>query len=149
MSNSQFLDERERVKFYRVCTVLYLLTLVTLSGMHMYRQFVLGQPTEAWNDIAMLLTVNVILFLGALLFTLGRFNPLQVNPRHLIMGYVGFVLLGLAFTVFKYSVLLDQAVTWSHVWEYLLIIVKVTGILVLLWGVIAYLGHRRLESQLE
>ena len=44
-------DEREVHTFQRICTVMYLLTILVLMVIQFYRQFVLGQPQEAWNDI--------------------------------------------------------------------------------------------------
>ena len=46
------LDERERNVYHNLITVLYFITIAALTGMQLYRQFVLGQPTEQWNDIA-------------------------------------------------------------------------------------------------
>jgi hypothetical protein len=142
-------DEREMAVFRRVCTVLYFITLYTLIGIQLYRQFVLGQPQEEWNDIAVLISFNVIVLLGSGLYLIGAINPRKIKLPYIIAGYLGFVLLGLAFTIFKYTVLLDQILTLVQIREYFLIVLKISGLLVLLWGILAYLGSRRLEKQIE
>ena len=143
------LDERERNVYRNFITVLYLITLVALIGMQLYRQFVLGQPTEQWNDIALLITFNVLFLLGGGLYLSGTVNPKKIKTRYIVIGYAAFVLLGLVFTIFKYSVLLKQKVGLDQIWEYILIIIPITAILAIGWGLLAYLGHRRIEKQLE
>ena len=143
------LDERERNVYRNFITVLYFITLVALIGMQLYRQFVLGEPTEQWNDIALLITFNVLFLLGGGLYLSGTVNPKKIKTRYIVIGYAAFVLLGLVFTIFKYSVLLKQKVGLDQIWEYILIIIPITAILAIGWGLLAYLGHRRIEKQLE
>jgi len=143
------LDERDKDIFRNVCTTLYLLTLFTLIGIQLYRQFVLHQPTEDWNDIALLITFNVIVLLGAVLYLSGTVNPKGIKLGYLIAGYIGFVLLGFAFTVFKYTVLLEQEISMSEVIDYLVTVLIISGILLLSWGILAYFGSRRIEKQID
>ena len=143
------LDERERNVYRNFITVLYFITLVALIGMQLYRQFVLGEPREQWNDIALLITFNVLFLLGGGLYLSGTVNPKKIKTRYIVIGYAAFVLLGLVFTIFKYSVLLKQKVGLDQIWEYILIIIPITAILAIGWGLLAYLGHRRIEKQLE
>lgn len=142
-------DERELNTFRNICTAMYILTIVGLIGIVNYRQFVLGQPHQQWDDIAMLMTMNVIVFLGSVLYLTGTVNPKKIKTGYLIAGYAGFVLLGLAFTIFKYSVLLGQEVGLTQVREYLLTVIIISGILLLVLGMLAYLGNRRIEKQIE
>ena len=143
------LDERERNVYRNFITILYFITLVALIGMQLYRQFALDQPNEQWNDIALLITFNVLFLLGGGLYLSGTVNPKKIKTRHIVIGYAAFVLLGLMFTIFKYSVLLEQKVGLDQIWEYILIIIPITAALVIGWGLLAYLGHRRIEKQLE
>jgi hypothetical protein len=143
------LDEREMNVFRRVCTTLYIITLFSLIGMQLYRQFVLSQSHQEWEDIAILITVNVVVLLGSLLYLGGGFNPKKIRLRYLIAGYLGFVLVGLVFTIYKYAVLLKQTVGLTEILEYFCIVLVISGILFLGWGVIAYLGSRRLDRQIE
>ena len=143
------LDERERNVYSNFITVLYFITLVALIGMQLYRQFALDQPNEQWNDIALLITFNVLFLLGGVLYLSGNVNPKKIKTRYIVIGYAAFVLLGLLFTIFKYSILLEQKVGLDEIWEYILIITPITAILAVGWGLLAYLGHRRIEKQLE
>ena len=143
------LDERERSVFRDLISVLYFLTLAALIGMQLYRQFVLGQPTEQWNDIAMLITLNVLFLLGGGLYLSGSVNLKKLKPIYVVIGYVSFVLLGLLFTIFKYAVLLGQEVGLQQVWDYLLIILPITAVLAIGWGLSSYLGYRRMGKKIE
>ncbi len=143
------LDERERTVFRNLITVFYFITLAVLIGMQLYRQFVLGQPAEQWNDIALLITFNVLFLLGGGLYLSGTINLKKIKTRYIVIGYAAFVLFGLLFTIFKYAVLLGQDVGLDQVWDYVLIILPITAVLVIGWGLLGYLGHRRMEKQLE
>jgi hypothetical protein len=143
------LDERERNVYRDLITVLYFVTLAVLIGMQLYRQFVLGQPSEQWNDIALLITFNVLFLLGGGLYLSGTINLKKMKTRYIVIGYAAFVLFGLLFTIFKYAVLLGQDVGLDQVWNYTLIILPITAVLVVGWGLLGYLGHRRMEKHLE
>jgi heme/copper-type cytochrome/quinol oxidase subunit 3 len=150
MSKRPFvLDERDRNVYRNLTTVLYFITLVVLIGMQLYRQFVLGQPSEQWNDLALLITFNVLFLLGGGLYLSGRINLKKIKTRYLVIGYATFVLLGLLFTIFKYAVLRGQDVGLDQVWNYFLIILPITAVLVIGWGLLGYLGYRRIEEQIE
>jgi hypothetical protein len=150
MLKSRFsFDEREKNLLRSICTVLYAITLFALIGIQLYRQFVLHQPRQDWNDIAILISVNAIILLGSGLYLSGAINPKRIKLHYLIAGYAGFVLFGLAFTIFKYAVLLEQAITMRQVGEYFLIVLGISGVLVLMWGILAYLGSRRIDKQIE
>jgi hypothetical protein len=117
--------------------------------MQLYRQFVLGQPPEQWNDIALLITFNVLFLLGGGLFLSGAVEVKKIKVRYFVVGYAAFVIFGLLFTIFKYAVLLGQDVGIVQVWNYMLIILPITAVLMVGWGLLAYLGYRRMEDQLE
>jgi len=106
--NKRFLklDEREIRVIRKVSSVLYVLTLYSLIGIQLYRQFALQQPSREWNDIAILISFNVIVWIGSLLYLSGDVNLKAVRIRYLIGGFIGFLIIGLAFTIFKYTVLL-------------------------------------------
>jgi len=108
IKHSFTLDERGKRILRQTSTILYIITIYSLIGFQLYRQFVLNQPSEEWNDIALIISFNVIVWIGSLLYLSGVVNPKAVKLRYIIIGFTGFVLLGFAFTIFKYSVLLDQ-----------------------------------------
>ena len=142
-------DERELNTFRKVCTTMYLITLFALMGIVSYRQFVLEQPHQQWNDIAMLMTINVIVVLGSFLYLTGSINPVKIKIRYLIAGYVSFVLLGFAFTIFKYAILEGLNVDLAFAFDNLITILVISGLLVLAWGLLAFFGNRRLENKIK
>jgi hypothetical protein len=143
------LDERDLNNFRKICTTLYLITIYSLIGILSYRQFVLNQPNEEWNDIAILLTINILATLGAYLYFTGGVDIRKFKLRHMLIGFAGFVVVGLAFTIIKYAVILGQSISWVDVWDYLWIVVKISGLLALGLGLLAYLGSRRIEKRIE
>jgi len=150
MSKRYFIfDEREVTTFLKLCTILYIITLFSLMIMQLYRQFVLEQPQREWNDIAMVITVNVLVILGSVLYLTGSVNPKKIKLRYILAGYGGFVLIGFLFTIFKYTVLLGEDLTLKQVADYFWTVLVISGILVLVWGLLAYLGSRRIEKQIE
>ena len=143
------LDERGINIFRKICTTLYFITLYSLIGVHLYRQFVLHQPSREWNDIAIIITFNVIVLLGSVLYLIGNVNPKKIKLCYIIAGYLGFFLIGFAFTIFKYTVLLGQELSLKQVLNCFFIDLRISGILVIVLGILAYLGSRRIEEQIE
>ena len=141
------LDERNVMVILRVSGVMYYLTLMALIATLLYRQFVLDQPLEAYQDIANILTVNVLVFLGLILY-LGGITPPRMTIRSVVALYLGFVALGFAFTIFKYTVLLGETLSPGMFLENLLIVSAICGILVLVWALLAYLGSQRIEKKI-
>ena len=141
-------DEREANTFRLLCTIMYLITIFSLVVIQLYRQFVLHQPQEDWNDIAMLLSANILVLLGLTLYLTGAINPRKIKLRHLLGGYTLFVLVGFLFTIFKYTVLLDQDLDMAQVWDSLSTAVIISGILAFALGLLAYLGNRRIDQQI-
>lgn len=141
-------DERENRIVRQISTILYIITLFSLIGFQLYRQFVLNQVSEEWNDIAILISFNVIVWLGSLLYLSGVVNPKVVRMRYILIGFSGFVMLGLAFTVFKYSVLLGQTLSMRQILDSFFIVVKISALLVVFLGSLAYLGNRMMEKRL-
>lgn len=141
-------DEREANTFRSLCTIMYLITIFSLVVIQLYRQFVLHQPQEDWNDIAMLLSANILVLLGLTLYLTGAINPRKIKLRHLLGGYALFVLVGFLFTIFKYTVLLGQDLDMAQVWDSLSTVVIISGILAFALGLLAYLGNRRINQQI-
>ncbi len=150
MSRRRFnLDERGTSIVRRISTVLYIFTLYALIGIQLYRQFVLHQPRKDWQDIAVIITINAIAWIGSLLYLSGVINPTKIKPAHLLVGYLSFVLIGFLFTIFKYTVLLGQALELGEVLDYLFIVIKVSAGLLIVWALLAYIGSKRIEKQIE
>ena len=62
------MDERNKLVAYRVIAIMYLLTILSIQGIVMYRQFALDQDIHDFEDIAVILTVNVVFLISALLY---------------------------------------------------------------------------------
>jgi len=142
------LDERGNRIVRKISTILYIITLFSLIGFQLYRQFVLNQASEEWNDIAILISFNVIAWLGSLLYLSGVVNPKVVKMRYILVGFSGFVMLGLAFTVFKYSVLLDQTLSMRQILDSFFMVLKISALLAVFLGSLAYFGNRMMEKRL-
>ena len=140
------LDERNIDSIRKVCTVMYGVTMVLLALTVFYRQFALGQATHEFEDIAVILTSNVVVGLGAILYFGGVALP-QLSPRALATGYLAFVLFGFGFTVFKYTVLLDQPMDAGALWANFLTVATICALLTGIYVLAAYLGGRRIEKQ--
>lgn len=144
MSNKGFaLDERNRSVIGKIATILYFFTIYFLVGDMLYRQFVLHQSPQQFEDIAVLVTINVLSFI-ALVFFFGGVSVGKVSFSKLIVGYILFVIVGLGFTVFKYrrqpfDFLVDKAV----------IVVTISAALFALVTLVAYIGKQKIERSIE
>jgi hypothetical protein len=143
------LDERGNRIVRQISTILYIITLYSLIGSQLYRQFILDQPSEEWNDIAILISFNVIVWLGALLYLSGVVDPKTVRLRYLIIGFAGFVIVGVAFTIFKYSVLLEQTLSMRQILGSIFTVIKISALLTGFWALLAYLGNKRMEKRIS
>ncbi|MBT4483905.1 MAG: hypothetical protein HOC71_09535 [Candidatus Latescibacteria bacterium] len=143
MSTGFKLDERNSAVIGKICTILYAFTIYFLIGDVLYREFALHQSPKQFHDIAALITGNVLVFITLLLYY-GGVNVGKISFRYVVVGYVLFVSLGMAFTVFKYrlnnlSAILDKAV----------IVVTICSIMVIVAVTVAYIGRRRIDRQIE
>ena len=144
MSRNGFgLDERNRAILGRICTILYIVTIYFLVGDIFYRQIVLHQTPEQFEDIAALMTVNVFAFIGLMLYfggvSIGRFSFTK-----LFAGYLAFLALGMGYIAVKYwgrpaSFLIDKAV----------IVFTICTIIVAVASLVGYLGSRKIEKNME
>ena len=62
------MDERNKLIAYKVCTIMYLLTIFALQCIVIYRQFALGQNINDFEDFAIVMTINSLVLIGALLY---------------------------------------------------------------------------------
>ena len=150
MSRKPFnIDERTIKTILKICATLYVITIYSLIGVMSYRQYVLHQAVREFEDMAIIVSFNVVAMIGSALYFVGGFAIKKTRLRWIIAGYVGFVLIGFAFTIFKYTVLLDQELSLNQVVSYFFTVLKITGLLAIVWCLIAYLGNRRIEKQIE
>lgn len=144
MSKKGFrLDERNRAILGKICTILYVLTIYFLLGDMLYRQFALHQTPEQFEDIAALTTGNVLLFIALALFYSGV-NVGKFSLGKIILGYLLFVVLGIAFTAFKYGVW-----TFDFILDKSVIVVTISAVLFITGVALASLGKWRIERDLK
>lgn len=137
-SNLQ-IDERSATVFRKICTRMYLITIVLLWLDVLYRFFWLDQPVTGFIDIAVLLTINVVFAIGAILYFGGVTIP-RFRASFVAIFYVFSVVAGTAFWLAK-----DSTAFLSK----LLIVAAISGIFILLYLLAAYLGTRTVDKDLE
>ena len=58
MKNNLIMDERTKQVAYKIIAIMYFLTFFALVGIILYRQFVLRQELNDYEDIAVIMTIN-------------------------------------------------------------------------------------------
>ena len=142
------MDERTAGIIGRICTTMYLVTMAMLIGVITYREFVLGQPISEFEDVAIIVTVNVLVGLAAGLYLIGLNLP-RPGLLVLVPVYLGFVALGFGFTMLKDAVFLHKEVDLGFALGKLQIVATICGLMVALYAAIAWLGHRRIEREIS
>lgn len=142
------LDERTVGTIQRICTTMYFVTIAMLIGAISYREFVIGQAVRQFEDMAVIVTFNVLVFIGAGLYLTGISLP-KLRPLVLVALYVAFVAVGFAFTMFKDAILLHKQVDLAFAVTKLRIVAIICGLMVVLYTLIAWLGHRRMEREIS
>jgi len=142
------MDERNKQIAYRIMSVMYLLTILTMQGIVIYRQFALGQELQEFEDIAILMTVNTLFLVSALLY-FGAIPIRKLKVKSILLIYLLLVVLGSLFTVVKYNVFGEAGLSFSQLFDKLIIVYAVTGIILLFFIIFSILGKRRMERELE
>jgi hypothetical protein len=141
-------DERGKEVVRRVCSTMYLLTLMALIGTMFFRQFVLRQPVSQFEDIAIIVTVNSLVLIVGVLY-LGGVVFQKFRLKHIITAYVTYVIVGFSFTFVKYRVLSTPPLSLRETFGMLSIVVIICGLITALFVLFAYLGKRRVDRELE
>ena len=136
------MDERTRIIIMRVCTTMYVLTLIALLIDILFRQFVLGQSSNSFNDIAMIYTFNVIILIGAILY-FGGVPFLKIRLKLVLALFIVLTVSGTVFTIIKYR-LTDPL---SIINKFGIIIAIIT-IFFLIWITAAFFGKRKMDKKL-
>lgn len=137
------IDERSASIFRKVCTALYLATVTTLWLDVLYRQLWLRQPVTEFLDLALILTLNVILAIAAILYSGGITVP-RIHTSLVALFYGVCVAAGTLFWIAK-----DPNGAQVPPLAKLLIIASVAAVFVVLYLFAAWLGTRNAEKQLE
>jgi len=136
-------DERQLDQFKTICTRLYLITMTVVWAVVMYRSLILGQETEQYEDLAILMTANVLVFICANLYSLG-IPAGRISARVVAFVYLGFVALGIIFVSWKY-----RGMGLAFLLDKYLIVAAICAILVVIYWIATLLGGRHLEKQLS
>ena len=140
-------DERSRGIAFQVMSFMYLFTILFMMGILIYRQFILMQPVEQYEELAMLFTVNVIFIIsGFLYYGILPINRLSISK--ILAGYLAFIILGFLSTYIKYTFLVEFPLSFGKILDKLFIIIVICGLFVLFFTLFAYLGKKKLEKEL-
>ena len=142
------MDERNKQIAYKVISIMYFLTILAMQGIVLYRQFALGQDYRDFEDIAIIMTVNSIFLISALLY-FGAVPIQKLKIKNILLMYLVFVLLGSLFTYAKYNIFQRPGLSFSQLFDKLIIIVSIIGLLMGFWIVLSLLAKRRIEKELE
>ncbi len=142
------MDERSKLVAYKVIAVMYFLTIIALQGISLYRQFVLNQSIHDFEDIAIVLTVNSLFLITALLF-FGAIPIQKIKIKYILLGYAAIVVAGTLFTYAKYNIFQSPGLSIQELFNKLIIIFTISGLIVLFWVIFTILGKRKIDKKLE
>jgi heme/copper-type cytochrome/quinol oxidase subunit 3 len=142
------MDERNKLIAYKVATIMYLLTILAMQGIVIYRQFALGQDISDFEDIAIIMTINSLFLISALLY-FGAIQIRRLKIKSILLIYIIMVILGSIFTYVKYNVFQSPGLTTEQLLHKLIIIASIIGIILGCWILLSLLGKKRIEKELE
>lgn len=135
-------DERAQSTTRYAAAIWLGVTQVLLAGVVFYRLYVLGQPDEQIRDFQAVLTISIFGYLALQLF-LGGVMPLPTWKGAILMYAI------LAGTITVVCLLIygwPEAAEWTNTWLPALL---GPAILIGAYMLVAYLGHRRIDRQIE
>ena len=142
------MDERNKKIAYKVIAVMYFLTIISMQGIVLYRQFALGQEISDFEDIAILMTVNSLFLISALIY-FGALPIRKLKIKNIILYYLILVVMGSAFTYLKYNVFQSPGLSFEQLFDKLIIIISIIGLIMGFWILLTYLGKKRIEKEIE
>ena len=142
------MDERNKQIAYKVISIMYFLTIFAMQGIVIYRQFALGQDLGDFEDIANIMTVNSRFHISAL-FYFGAIPIRKLKAKSIIFSYLVFVILGSLFTYFKYNIFQKAGLSYEQLFNKLIIVFTIIGLLMGFWILLSYMGKRRIDKELE
>jgi magnesium-transporting ATPase (P-type) len=142
------MDERNKKIAYKVIAVMYFLTIISMQGIVLYRQFALGQTMSDFEDIAILMTINSLFLISALIY-FGALPIRKLKIKNIILYYLILVVMGSAFTYLKYNVFQSPGLSFKQLFDKLIIIISIIGLIMGFWILLTYLGKKRIDRELE
>jgi hypothetical protein len=142
------MDERNKLMALRIMAVMYLLTIIAMQAVVIYRQFALGQSIYDFEDFAIILTVNSLFLISALLY-FGAIPVQKISIKTVLSGYTAIIILGSVFTYAKYNIFQNLDLTIFQLLNKLMIIFVISGLIVFFWVIFSFFGKRKLDKELE
>lgn len=142
------MDERNKQIAYKVISIMYFLTIFAMQGIVLYRQFALGQELGDFEDIAIIMTINSLFLVSALLY-FGAIQIRKLKVKSLLLIYLAFVVLGSLFTYFKYNIFQSPGLSFEQLFDKIIIVVAIIGLIMGFWILLSILGKKRLDKELE
>ena len=142
------MDERNKQIALKVIAVMYFLTIIAMQLIVIYRQLALGQSINDFEDMAIIMTVNSLFLISALLY-FGAVPIQKIKIKYILMAYAVIIVLGSAFTYAKYNIFQSPGLSLPQLFDKLIIIFSISGLIVLFFVIFSLLGKRRLEKELE
>ena len=142
MKTSPFKDERFTDIFKTLCTRFYIITMLLVYGLIMYRSMILKQPQAQYEGLLIIMTLNVVLFIPSMLYYSGL-SFKKVKPLNLVLIYIFMVTLGTAFTIFKYKIYDPMFILGK-----LGIIATIIAILMVVYVFFAWFGYKKVEDEI-
>ena len=142
------LDERNKLIGLKVIAVMYFITVIYLQAVVIYRQFALGQSISDFEDIAIIMVFNSLFLITALLY-FGVVPVQKLKIKSVLSVYAIIVVLGSIFTYAKYNIFQSPGLSIPQLFDKLIIIFSVSGLIVLFFVLFSYLGQRKLEKEIE
>ena len=136
---SSNVDERTRETIQSVASKLYFITIGALSLDMLYRQIFLKQTSSEFEDIAIVVTFNTIVFLVAV-FWKGGVSYKKIRISAIVLTYLAILILGSLL-----GALLDRFDTWTDYVSYMIPVGGVSTILIGVYIITAILGNRRID----
>lgn len=142
------MDERNRQIAGKVIAVMYFLTIVSMQGILLYRQFVLGQNLSDFEDIAIIVTINTLFLVSALLY-FGAIPLQKLKVKSMILIYAALVVLGSLFTWFKYNIIQKQGLNIEQLFDKAMIVMAIIGLIMGFWILLSIVGKKRIDKDIE
>ena len=142
------MDERNKQVAYRIISIMYFLTIFAMQAIVIYRQFALGQELHEFEDMAILMTVNSLFLISALLY-FGAIPFRKLKIKSVLLIYLLLVTLGSIFTYAKYNLFGSAKLSFSQLFDKLIAVYAITGIIMFFFIIFSILGKRKMEKELE
>ena len=142
------MDERNKQVAYRIISIMYFLTILSMQAIVLYRQFVLGQELHEFEDLAIIMTVNSLFLISALLY-FGAIPIRRLKIKSILLIYLLLVTMGSLFTYAKYNLFGNAKLSFSQLFDKLIAVYAITGIIMIFFIIFSILGKRKMEKELE